>query len=73
MKNSEIPGYWRDPDTGKYFKIGPNFKPPKNEPKALENVSKIERKIKNTGKINYTLKYIILHIFFRNVNIFIIY
>ena len=24
----DIPGFWRDPETGKYFKIGPGFKPP---------------------------------------------
>ena len=24
----DIPGFWRDPKTGKYFKIGPGFKPP---------------------------------------------
>ena len=24
----DIPGFWRDPESGKYFKIGPGFKPP---------------------------------------------
>ena len=42
---SEIPGYWRDPNTGKYFKIGPGFTPPKlgfGKPKTLAELHPIK-------------------------------
>ena len=32
---TEIPGYWRDPQTGKYFKIGDGFTPPTPKPNTL--------------------------------------
>ena len=47
----EIPGFWRDPSTGKYFKIGPGFKPP--APSSLEpiktnpNYPSLERSIRS--------------------------
>jgi hypothetical protein len=42
---AEIPGYWRDPNTGKYFKIGPGFTPPKlgfGQPKTLAELHPIK-------------------------------
>ena len=42
---AEIPGYWRDPNTGKYFKIGPGFAPPKlgfGQPKTLAELHPIK-------------------------------
>ena len=43
----EIPGYWRDPNTGKYFKVGPGFSPPKlgfGQPKTLSELHPIKSK-----------------------------
>ena len=42
---AEIPGYWRDPNTGKYFKVGPGFSPPKlgfGQPKTLSELHPIK-------------------------------
>ena len=44
---AEIPGFWRDPNTGKYFKIGDGFTPPKPKPKTLAELYPIDYKPKN--------------------------
>ena len=46
----EIPGFWRDPSTGKYFKIGPGFKPPTAsslEPIKTRKSPSLERSIRS--------------------------
>ena len=63
---AEIPGYWRDPDTGRYFKIGDGFTPPKPKPKTLAELHPINYKPinRNTSRheikhdITYTLTYV---------------
>ena len=54
---AEIPGYWRDPNTGKYFKIGPGFSPPKlgfGKPKTLSELHPINCKPTNRNSSKYT-------------------
>ena len=54
---AEIPGYWRDPNTGKYFKIGPGFSPPKlgfGKPKTLSELHPITCKPTNRNSSKYT-------------------
>ena len=56
-KMAEIPGYWRDPNTGKYFKIGPGFSPPKlgfGKPKTLSELHPINCKPTNRNSSTYT-------------------
>ena len=49
---AEIPGFWRDPNTGKYFKIGDGFTPPKPKPKTLAEIHPVNYKPinRNTSK-----------------------
>ena len=56
-KMAEIPGYWRDPNTGKYFKIGPGFSPPKlgfGKPKTLSELHPITCKPTNRNSSKFT-------------------
>ena len=52
----EIPGFWHDPKTGKYFKIGDGFTPPKPKPKTLAELYPINYKPinRNPSQFQYT-------------------